>query len=239
MRRASFWFTATTVETVPTATHNTTLSPASRALERGRSVREYPTHVSDPMSSLGHAVWRFLLRRAAGRYAEHDLRAFHWLCYLLGQPRFSESFSRGAPRGSLWVRQGPSFRSAFLGRIACPTATTTAAHSRHPRATSTLLAETAGQRLHRELVLRFLREISPQESISARHKTTKRGRHGQPARVGCDEGAVLRPRPRNRSQGCESPCCAASKSRPRHGAGRKPKLHFRVIQVIPCTSLVY
>ena len=180
MRRASFWFTATTVDTVPTATHNTTLSPASRALERGRSVREYPTHVSDPMSSLGHAVWRFLLRRAAGRYAEHDLRAFHWLCYLLGQPRFSESFSRGAPRGSLWVRQGPSFRSAFLGRIACPTATTTAAHSRHPRATSTLLAETAGQRLHRELVLRFLREISPQESISARHKTTKRGRHGSP-----------------------------------------------------------
>ena len=239
MRRASFWFTATTVETVPTATHNTTLSPASRALERGRSVREYPTHVSDPMSSLGHAVWRFLLRRAAGRYAEHDLRAFHWLCYLLGQPRFSESFSRGAPRGSLWVRQGPSFRSAFLGRIACPTATTTAAHSRHPRATSTLLAETAGQRLHRELVLRFLREISPQESISARHKTTKRSRHGQPARVGCDEDVVLRPRPRNRSQGCESPCCAASKSRPRHGAGRKPKLHFRVIQVILCTSLVY
>ena len=81
------------------------------------------------------------------------------------------------------MRQGPSFRSAFLGRIACPTATTTAAHSRHPRATSTLLAETAGQRLHRELVLRFLREISPQESISARHKTTKRGRHGQPARA--------------------------------------------------------
>ena len=71
-------------------------------------------------------------------------------------------------------------RPAFLGRIACPTATTTAAHSRHPRATSTLLAETAGQRLHRELVLRFLREISPQESISARHKTTKRGRHGSP-----------------------------------------------------------
>ena len=202
-------------ETVPPETRNTTLSPASRALERGRSVREYPTHVSDPMSSLGHAVWRFLLRRAAGRYAEHDLRAFHWLCYLLGQPRFSESFSRGAPRGSLWVRRGPSFRSAFLGRIACPTATTTAAHSRHPRATSTLLAETAGQRLHRELVLRFLREISPQESISARHKTTKRGRHGQPARVGCDEGAVLRPRPRNRSQGRQSPCCAASKSRPR------------------------
>ena len=233
MRRASFWFTATT------------LSPASRALERGRSVRQYPTHVPDPLSSFAHAVWRFLLRRAAGRYAEHDLSdgiganscpcAFHWPCYLLGQPRLSESFSHGAPRGSLWVRQGPSFRSAFLGRIACPTATTTAAHSRHPRATSTLLAETAGQRLHRELVLRFLREISPQESISARHKTTKRGRHGQPARVGCDEDVVLRPRPRNRSQGCESPCCAASKSRPR--AGRKPKSHF--MQVIPCTSLVY
>ena len=74
-------------------------------------------------------------------------------------------FSRGAPRGSLRERQGPSFRSAFLGRIACPTATTTAAHSRHPRATSTLLAETGGQRRHRELVLRFLREISPQESF--------------------------------------------------------------------------
>ena len=77
-----------------------------------------------------------------------------------------------------------------------------------------LLAETAGQRLHRELVLRLVREISPRECISARHKTTKRGRHGQPARMGCDEGAVLRPRPRNRSQGRQSPCCAASKSRP-------------------------
>ena len=121
--------------------------------------------------------------------------AFRWLCCLLGQSRLSESFSRGAPRGSLWVRQGPSFRSAFLGRIACPTATTTAAHSRHPRATSTLLAEAAGQRLHLELVLRFLREISPQESISARHKTTKRGRQGQPARVGCDEGASCGPDP--------------------------------------------
>ena len=29
-------------------------------------------HVYDPMSSLGHTVWRFLLRRAAG-YAAHDL----------------------------------------------------------------------------------------------------------------------------------------------------------------------
>ena len=45
---------------------------------------------------------------------------------------------------------------------------------------------------HRELVLRFLREISPQESISARHKTTKRGRHGQPARVGCDPAIAAR-----------------------------------------------
>ena len=210
--------------------HNTTLSPASRALERGRSVREYPTHVSDPMSSLGHAVWRFLLRRAAGRHAEHDLSdgiganncpcAFNWLCYLLGQPRFSESF-RAEPHEARYGRVKGRASGQLLGRIACPTATTTAAHSRHPRATSTLLAEAAGQRLHLELVLRFLREISPQESISARHKTTKRSRHGQPARVGCDEDVVLRPRPRNRSQGCESPCCAASKSRPR--AGRKPK----------------
>ena len=36
-------------ETVPTATHNTTLSPASRALECGRSGRGYPTHVPDPL----------------------------------------------------------------------------------------------------------------------------------------------------------------------------------------------
>ena len=115
-------------ETVPPETHNTALSPASRALGRGRSVRGYPTHVPDPLSSFAHAVWRILLRRAAGRYAEHDLSdgiganscpcAFHWLCCLLGQPRLSESFSRGAPRGSLRVRRGPSFRSAFLGRIA-------------------------------------------------------------------------------------------------------------------------
>ena len=83
-------------------------------------------HVYDPMSSLGHTVWRFLLRRAAG-YAAHDLSdeiganscpcTFHWLWYLLGQPRFSK-----------W--------------------------------------------LHRELVLRLLREISPQESffgLLARH----------------------------------------------------------------------
>ena len=176
-------------ETVPTETHNTTLSPASRALERGRSNREYPTHVSDPMSSLGHAVWRFLLRRAAGRHAEHDLSdgiganncpcAFNWLCYLLGQPRFSESF-RAEPHEARYGRVKGRASGQLLGRIACPTATTTAAHSRHPRATSTLLAEAAGQRLHLELVLRFLREISPQESISARHKTTKRGRHGSP-----------------------------------------------------------
>ena len=194
MRRASFWFTATTVETVPTATHNTTLSPASRALERGRSVRQYPTHVPDPLSSFAHAVWRFLLRRAAGRYAEHDLRAFHWLCYLLGQPRFSESF-RAEPHEARYGRVKGRASGQLLGRIACPTATTTAAHSRHPRATSTLLAEAAGQRLHLELVLRFLREISPQKSISARHKTTKRGRQGQPARVGCDEGASCGPDP--------------------------------------------
>ena len=83
----------------------------------------------------------------------------------------------------LRLRRSVGRRPAFLGRIACPTPTTTAAaaaHSRHPRSTSTLLAEAAGQRLHLELVLRFLREISPQESISARHKTTKRGRHGSP-----------------------------------------------------------
>ena len=110
------------------------------------------------------------------RGAPHMISATEpWLRYLLGQPWFSKIFSLG-PHEARYRRVRP----VFLGRIACPTATTTAAHSRHPRATSTLLAETAGQRLHRELVLRFLREISPQESISARHKTTKRGRHGSP-----------------------------------------------------------
>ena len=87
---------------------------------------------------------------------------------------------RAEPHEARYGRVKGRASGQLLGRIACPTATTTAAHSRHPRATSTLLAETAGQRLHRELVLRFLREISPQESISARHKTTKRGRHGSP-----------------------------------------------------------
>ena len=47
--------------------------PPPRALERGHSVRQYPTHVPDPLSSFAHAIWRILLRRAAGRYAEHDL----------------------------------------------------------------------------------------------------------------------------------------------------------------------
>ena len=112
MRRASFWFTATTVETVPTATHNTTLSPASRALERGRSVRQYPTHVPDPLSSFAHAIWRILLRRTAGRYAEHDLRAFHWLCYLLGQPRFSESF-RAEPHEARYGRVKGRAQASF------------------------------------------------------------------------------------------------------------------------------
>ena len=44
-----------------------------------------------------------------------------------------------------------------------------------------LTAETAGPRLHRELVLRLLREISPQESFLT-FSTPRRGRHEQPAR---------------------------------------------------------
>ena len=43
------WVLLVDCETVPTATHNTTLSPASRALECGRSGRGYPTHVPDPL----------------------------------------------------------------------------------------------------------------------------------------------------------------------------------------------
>ena len=110
-------------ETVPPETHNTTLSPASRALERGRSVRGYPTHVSDPLSSFGHAVWRFLKVAPAGRYAALDLSdrigadscpcAFHWLQYLLGQPRLSESFSRGASRGPLRARRRAELQASF------------------------------------------------------------------------------------------------------------------------------
>ena len=110
-------------ETVPPETHNTTLSPASRALERGRSVRGYPTHVSDPLSSFGHAVWRFLKVAPAGRYAALDLSdrigadscpcAFHWLQYLLGQPRLSENFSRGASRGPLRVRRRAELQASF------------------------------------------------------------------------------------------------------------------------------
>ena len=113
-------------ETVPTETHNATLSLASRALERDRSVRGYPTHVPDPLSSFGHAAWRFLKVAPAGRYAALDLSdrigadscpcAFHWLQYLLGQPRLSKSFSRGASRGPLRCVEGPNFRPAFLGR---------------------------------------------------------------------------------------------------------------------------
>jgi hypothetical protein len=57
-------------------------------------------------------------------------------------------------------------RPAFLGRIACPTATTTAAGTLKASQSNFHLACTAGQRLHRELVLRFLREISPQEHFS-------------------------------------------------------------------------
>ena len=236
MRRASFWFTATTVETVPTATHNTTLSPASRALERGRSVRQYPTHVPDPLSSFAHAVWRFLLRRAAGRYAEHDLSdgiganscpcAFRWLCCLLGQSRLSESFSRGAPRGSLWVRQGPSFRSAFLGRIACPTATTTAAHSRHPRATSTLLAETAGQRRHRELVLRFCVRFRPrrafQHAIKPRNAVATAART-RGLRRRCRPAA---PTPQSQPGLRISVLCRLKKSAP---CGAKTQAHFMTV----------
>ena len=75
-------------------------------LEGGRSVRGYPTPVSDPLSSFGHAVWRFLKVAPAGRYAALDLSdrigayscpcAFYWLQYFLGQPWLSENFSRGA-----------------------------------------------------------------------------------------------------------------------------------------------
>ena len=121
-------------ETVPTETHNATLSPASRALERDHSVRGYPTHVPDPLSSFGHAAWRFLKVAPAGRYAALDLSdrigadscpcAFHWLQHLLGQPRLSENFSRGASRGPLRVRRRAELQASFSRpHRACATAT--------------------------------------------------------------------------------------------------------------------
>ena len=124
-----FWSTATTVSTVPIVTHNTALSPASRAPKRGRSVRGYPTRVPDPLSRRGHAIWRFLPRRAAGRCAAYDLSddigadsclsAFHWLRYFLGQPRLRKRF-RGGPRGARYGRfEGSNFRTVKLLRIAC------------------------------------------------------------------------------------------------------------------------
>ena len=63
-----------------------------------------------------------------------------------------------------------------------------------------LTAETAGPRLHRELVLRLLREISPQESffgLLARHKTTTRSPRAARALnvLGCDEVPSCGPDP--------------------------------------------
>ena len=93
------------------------------SLERGRSVRGYPTHAPDPLSSFGHAVWRFLKVAPVGRYAAHDLSdgigadscpcTFHWLQYLLGQPRLSKNFSRGASRGPLRVRRRAELQASF------------------------------------------------------------------------------------------------------------------------------
>ena len=137
----------------------------------------------------------------------------------------------GASRAELQV--------SFLGRIACPTATTTAAHSRHPRATSTLLAETGGQRRHRELVLRFLREISPQESISARHKTTKRGRHGSPHAWAATKVPSCGPDPAIAARVANLRAVPPQKSAPSR-CGAKTQVTFPVTRRRrACTSLVY
>ena len=83
-------------------------------------------HVYDPMSSLGRTVWRFLLRRAAG-YAAHDLSdeiganscpcTFHWLWYLLGQPRFSESFRVEPHEGRYGSVKGRASGQLFLAPL--------------------------------------------------------------------------------------------------------------------------
>ena len=39
--------------------------------------------------------------------------AFHWLQYLLGQPRLSENFSRGASRGPLRARRRAELQASF------------------------------------------------------------------------------------------------------------------------------
>ena len=110
-------------ETVPPETHSTTLSSASRALGRCRSVRGYPHACARSILSFGHAVWRFLQVAPAGRYAEHTTSdgigaescdgTFHWLCYLLGQPRLSENFSRGVSRGPLRARRRAELQASF------------------------------------------------------------------------------------------------------------------------------
>ena len=58
-----------------------------------------------------------------GRYAASNLSdrigadscpcAFHWLQYLLGQPRLSKNFSRGASRGPLRARRRAELQASF------------------------------------------------------------------------------------------------------------------------------
>ena len=68
-------------------------------------------------SSAGKPRWTM------GWYAALDLSdrigadscpcAFHWLQYLLGQPRLSKNFSRGASRGPLRVRRRAGLQASF------------------------------------------------------------------------------------------------------------------------------
>ena len=71
------------------------------SLERGRSVRGYPTHVPDPLSSFAHAAWRFLKVAPLPR----GIGADSFPCRSTGFVTFSGSLGsaktfRGEPRAA-------------------------------------------------------------------------------------------------------------------------------------------
>ena len=128
----------------------------------------------------------------------------------------------------LRLRRSVGRRPAFLGRIACPPPTTTAAHSRHPRSTSTLLTET-GQRLHRILVLRFLREISPQETFQHAIKPRNAVAKGSPRALAATKVRPAAPTPQSQPGLRISVRCRLKKSAP---CGAKTQVTFHASHTV-------